>query len=883
MLRADELRAYLLEQRLDETSPSGGDPLPVSDHQLSRTGAILRQGKGLRVLIGYVVDTIAYAQVYKVILEGLAGVVPATPLAMTGLQLFGARQTNTYAPGQGVICAWRPGADECFILGAYPEAGADARLSLSDVIVAGANAGWKVDPYAQGAFLNPIEIDEGLTKAAPDWSSHRPLDGLTGGEQGAITETGTAFHLDSFIAYMRASEETGVFAFFQDELLRLTGRNLQLVSACAEREDADDQGMVFSEEGFADFAREAMGVADNEEEALRELTAEEAQLLTPWYYAREPAFDDQHALYRWRKWRGWLAGGEKALLQAIRNRLEGPQRLSEDAVLPGLFDSHVLQSGRFIQRSAKGWIIAKTPRVVSPKRRRPVHCDQKRDESPPALAAQLEAPVSTEAIGVHAAASVLDQLVYSANYEGLKGFLELPSSWYVPEESELDYAEPALAPLFAGLAENQYLPVPDPFTIDLDERYGDAGTAKYWPNNAFISALDDGGIVIQDAWGSEIRMTQGHIFFQAAGDIWAQAARNVNLWAGHDLIAKANKSMDLTASHRDVRVKAQRNIMILGGNETCGGVLIESRGPAPAWRFEERVGEDAVVGGIVLLARASQIVQTAQDVVFSADCYTFTPAVRSPDDAEALSDLVIDLGEGKTIWRGRGFDRRFIGPAACAVDAFALNAAGDTFRANEYALDRTNFHSNVYIDQGLLVQDCVAAGGSIFSLDGTVGPPGEEARVELEAALDGQSARLEEVAEFLASSLEEGWSGYVDRASGDVSQAEFSLRTVEQYATTDFLIYEARWQQQARLAGQEMPTWSEPIVDTAIAGPTRPYPGQGVWDTALSGRTVDNQLYDEEAGMAADREDAAYLESETAEPETYELEGGYTVVIDVTA
>lgn len=57
---------------------------------------------------------------------------------------------------------------------------------------------------------------------------------------------------------------------------------------------------------------------------------------------------------------------------------------------------------------------------------------------------------------------------------------------------------------------------------------------------------------------------------------------------------------------------------------------------------------------------------------------------------------------------------------------------------------------------------------------------------------------------------------------------EFSFRTDEQYKISDFLLYEDRWQQMARLYGNIPKKWTEKPVTNTKCGKTWPFPG-GKW------------------------------------------------------
>ena len=81
--------------------------------------------------------------------------------------------------------------------------------------------------------------------------------------------------------------------------------------------------------------------------------------------------------------------------------------------------------------------------------------------------------------------------------------------WDTPEESELDYfGDASIVPDFASLADNTFLSLPSATQLKIDHRYGQQ---DYYPNEAYVALLEDGGVVISGGGGEEIRLTGGNI------------------------------------------------------------------------------------------------------------------------------------------------------------------------------------------------------------------------------------------------------------------------------------------------------------------------------------------------------------------------------------
>lgn len=901
MRRRSDNRGYQQELRLQKLLPRGRNQSDaVNDYLQQSAGHALDVAQGFRLVDGTVVDTTGYVHNYKVSLSAGLGVMRGVLLSHGASGLFGARASNTLTVGARILCAVFEGSEEAIILGVLPDAGLDAADAFSDVITPGGNTGFHVDSYLQGVFLlpQPIEDENYLdVSGALDYSAGRPVDSLTSGESGYFSETGLGLHVDQMMAFLRVNEETGVFGFYADSLLRVSGRNLQLHSGAYEREDADDRGFLYSEEGYGWFTWETLGITDSAAVDLTVVnTAQKSQLETPWYHTLEPKYDDQQPYWRWRRWSGWLAGGQKEQLTYPPTSLHSqPNRYAGDRDGYGLYSAQTLATGRAFWESAKGLTIGKRAYLPTPKRKKPVLTDPVHPESYTELEDGLKIPPGLqEPDSVLRAADYIDQHSYASNYEGYTPFLDL-EAYVVDEESDLvAVLGNNQAPAYADLASAFFLDPPSAVNVQLrSDRYQ---SMKIYPNNAFLHFTEDGGIVLTDGWGSEIRMTSGHIVLAAAGDIWLQSGRNINHLAGFDFVARAQNSADLSAAQHDVRIKAQKNCMILGGNDVCGGVLIESKTPGIAYDFSE-AGEDALVTGIVLKTTYGQIVCAGEDVVLSGNTITMTGACAAGSGGSGGSgsgssprQIILDAGDdGRIGLYGKTHDRHILAGGG-AFDIFQDASDSDDSVVNEYRREFSLLGST------LLVNGCVYAEGSIATEEWFLARNGSivtaatayvglgvleidaAALSKLDSAVDTLRDRSDNVLPDFAADLDRR-NDYAEHGDG-FCDAEFTFRTTEQYRTTQAAVYETRWQQRARIGGQSLPLWNEPTV-TAGAGETSPYPGKERWFDEAAGRQIDPVIYNEQQGWAADR-NGAYASANYAAPQSVILAGTYTVVIDAS-
>src|SRR4029077_4362102 len=101
--------------------------------------------------------------------------------------------------------------------------------AISDMLAQGGNIGLKIDEVHNFPFT--LNNKGGII----DWSAGGLYDDLPVGADGAITDTGLLNFIDSTMICLRVDEQTGLFLFYADQLTRLTGHNLELVSAGSEQ------------------------------------------------------------------------------------------------------------------------------------------------------------------------------------------------------------------------------------------------------------------------------------------------------------------------------------------------------------------------------------------------------------------------------------------------------------------------------------------------------------------------------------------------------------------------------------------------------------------------------------------------------------------------
>lgn len=891
-IRTDSsLRTYLLEQWLEQLVPlAPGGLSPAADP--TQSANTKRQGleRDVNISYGCIVDAIAYTGWYKVQLERGGATIPCSDLLQTGLGPIGARQLSTYPPGTGVYVLKNPQANHGVIMGTVPDFMLNPKHANSDFIVQGGNTGLHVDYVHQFPFN--LRRKGGIT----DWSTGRPFDGLPVGSWGSVSDTGIMMYLDSYMAQLRVDEETGLFMFYRDQLTRLAGHNLQIRSAGHMREDYDDQQEFDHESAWNAYLWEARGAFVLGEQIWRPYGSYDVQVITPYFSYTEPLFDDLQPIHRHRLFKGYLGQGQKRtlyLLPAIipsftksyvphldkaNPKLDTPvsitskvERFSHESMYRNVSEENWDQDGHVGIRSAKGVIVSKRMIQPSPKRMKlpedpagetaPNYRFNGRIEYGPLGVPHLVGDITDVGVNdqlIHAAA-FMDAYAHCFNWKGLHQFHYHASDWYLPDESDMVPEAPLMPdgiPDFIDLECNQYLPRPDPIQMYVDERYGNV---VYFPNNSYLALLDDGGVLLGDGWGSEIRMTGGHIFNTAPADIWNKAGRNVNNWAGFDAIVRANNCVDISANKRDVRIKADINCYILAGNEVCGGVLIESRAPNIAFKL---FPDDEQITGVTLKAKDSIVGIHAPNILLTR-C-----------NSEKNGMIMIDADdEHDIVTKSKGFRRHL---AESAIDFI-----GDT--VYEYWDDHCIIGTGLEVWGPAYITECLGVSNNIIAT-GIIAPGGygtitPAAIAELATAFENLSDRIVYLTVTFEplSVTDATWV----QDTTDFCTIEFWFRSSAQDRTDPFVLFEDRWQQMARLAGKPTIPWSErPVSYQGV--PTYPHPGKTAWLDTPALRQIDLTMFDMAANLCEDREPVAlpYEIPVYDTPAAVVLDGIYAVVCD---
>jgi len=799
-------RAYELEWKLLEDTERNNTLRPAQDPTNAGIMHKLDTEKTFTIEFGIVVQSMPYVHNYKVLLENCKTPIWCSTLMDTGGSLIGARSLTTIPEAAQVLVTRHPSIRNFgYILGVMPAAIRANIQGLSDYISQTSCSGVAVD--SGYSFPYTLPYSSGLENR----SAGRPVDSIPIGDWGAITETGTKVFIDPFMAQIGIDEETNLSIFYHNQLARLSGHNLELKAAGHEHTFIDDQCEVVEEEFDTPYYWEALGVYVYGTEGNRDYTPNESQIDSPEYAVLEPAYDDQQPIYRRQSYGGYLGQGGKRIVSIPdphKRSLEDIEQYSIESNHLGVFFEDIELTGRYSLRSAKAISITKRPSIPVPKRMK-LPSDETGDNETNYKAAGIigagdahevvdEMICETDIPGPSRAANILDMHALIYNKEAVLPFDVHTKDWYVPEEEvivELN-GKNLYTPDYENFdTEKQFLDEPEFQSHVVDHRYG---PTKYYEGEAGIDITEDGSVVITDAYNSEITMTGGNITFSAAGNIFLRSGKSVITLAGNDIIAKAENNVEVSSSEQHVRIKAERNILMLSGNSGCGGILLQSKAVCPVYVTGGDPDEHVLSGVTITCDKSNFNVLSHNSILTTKD-----------------GDLSF-IATGKHIkFESDYFDRK--------ITKAAIDAIGGI--VNEYWSDHAIIASQLWVggpsivDGTLVVNGAAAFAGGLSAVQFTTLDDGVSAIQSIisDVYRTRESYLKSEVNVIFdhTALLDSGWKMASFNFKGDYGGV---------------VILESRWQQVARLTGQVIPKWVETsVLDVNSGEVTYPYPGDSAF------------------------------------------------------
>jgi hypothetical protein len=450
---------------------------------------------------------------------------------------------------------------------------------------------WEVEPAATSGSedVHQRPHEDPKNAAVINANAGRPID-LFPGNRAWMNEQGAGMAILNFLAVLRGSERAKIEVSCLDDLVRLVSGYFRHQTAQGEDYIYNDGGYLTRGKIVNSYQFERYGF-DQYQEAIVD-SGQDKFIPNPKDSRYRLAVEKEMYKTRMEELSGHL-GDMLSLYVCKPDPNAQPETYDRDSKNQGLFQQHVDSSGRLIVRSAAGITLQRWDRIPIPKRKYEPwdpEGDKLEDEASllePKTPFNFGSDPYGRALMFRDSNAWRNRMAYQRLHEVSQS--KGRTDWYLPEEMDLT--------------------TPD----DLYDQYGQA-TEEFSQNDvkqAAISIEPDGSIILRDAWGSEIYMRGGNIVITCPGQLELRPGKSLVQLAGHDLVAKGRKSVDITATDNDVRIKAKRNLHMLAGDPSSddGGILLESLadGEAGGIGFDGITGEQVLSKGIMLKAKDSRV------------------------------------------------------------------------------------------------------------------------------------------------------------------------------------------------------------------------------------------------------------------------------------
>lgn len=748
----------------------------------------------------------------------------------------GATELTSYPVGTAVLVFFiSEAAREGFILGKIEKQylPQEDTFIVPDWISVNSNTGILDDIYK-----NTLTKDS-LSMKVIEHGNMRPSD-LLQDDWGAITEFGSYFLLDKFTAAMRASDVCGMWAFLFDNLLRIYGYNYEHFTSATEHRVMNDLGEVHNVLFEAKYPYESLGYKNNgtditeksekiwQKNKYVDINGSENEV-TRKYDLLKLKEAKQTGIWRGVSFRGMLGDLYHDYVAAPPSDLEEPETLEKETKYNGLSEIVRSADGFVGIRSAKAISFVKYPVIPVPKQKALPDDDVNGDkELTPKVKNDYTFP--EKEVDTRAVAS-MEFNNYRFNWHALQNIINHEKDWYVPEESDLNrkgYTKVAMSDFLASLPALANIPIGSE----------DYSSVKHYASYSAITQHDDGSIVLEDGWGSQISMSRGNITITCAGDLQLRPGRNCVIMSPQDTIIKGGRNVDLSATKHDIRLKAENNLQVVSNT---GGLLLESKADSEGNLYKNKEGEDVVSSGVLVKSKKSNIALWGKNV-----------HVNAVEGEEGR--IVIDANKGET-------------KEVYIKAKYVINDV------KEAVIDRFNDGENVhYWHKEVSIVDCpnLVVNGSGWFIDGHVGADKSMfcnkgfatgkgapyvAPLDQDAIPDTFNDAVEQAKNMTNEYVEKIKEQVYDNENGlgntdFIKSISFTFRNTEQYRTQSFAMAEARWQHVITGGGN----WKEVYVEPEIGGPTYPYPGEEA-QTSKGYYVYEEQNFSTDDGRSKNRDE----------------------------
>lgn len=780
----------------------------------------------------------------------------------------GGREHRCLAPGTGVYMFVESGSAIGTILCTVPAPQPALGDSFCDTIAYGSGVGFYVSPQ-YSVYVGSLKDAGGAKLLEGD----RPLDALTG-DWGIFATSGVGVHVDAEMAFLRTSEICGLYLFRDEGFARLSGESLGIESQATRSESGVSVYECYDEAGHSIYPWEAAGLTSPD--ASVPVTERGPKAIFEGIYGPvEPTNADICSINRIETFNGYLGQGQLLVMSSPQG--DGVNTLSTPVTRHGLLREQKMLDGTYLLE-ARQIFLAKTADV--PVIRRKAERDVLLEDQSYRYSGLIGVGDEPDDHIVKALdSSDPNSLLFAEElYSYVSGWQGLNAAIYNPNV-DIDYRPQTSAAPEIDLSQSDRAELPDPEKVKIDHRLDEV---DFYRILSFIAVLPQGGIAIRDGMGGEIKLQQGAIDITGLS-VHINGAKFVTLF-GSQVAVRSQGDVEIVSSTGDVRVKADVNLNMLGGNRGQGGVLIESRSTSIQSDWLEDPAE-SIGSGIVLKSANSHVSLLAGDVM-----------IKTGGGNSGLrgGPIVLDAGsQHPVITRGRSIIRY---SASKFTDCFGAGPASIR-GSNVSEITYTRFNGAVGVDGQLIVTGNVQAEYGFNTTRGHFSSvKAKDPRFRFvsidqnQGLIDGNMndlrAKIKEGNKDGAEELQKFREKYeTNRGPVDpqvISNASFGFPSSTSYGASGVTISQPFWQ---RSIGASATRWTEPTVRYR-KNVTRPWPGNQRWTNENGFIAIDpdaeSRYFNHVTSMPIDAQDKdnrkKYEEAFLSSAKPTSLESGFRTV-----
>lgn len=542
------------------------------------------------------------------------------PLAGAFATTLGFKECHQYPVGALVLCYFVT-YDVCYILGIIPENDYGNLQFPSRVAL----------KTADGNFdsQNSTGYNNDSTKKGT-FNAGRPTD-VVEGEHVVSNEFGVLLGLFQSLAVLKASELAQVQCYLLDDMVRIVSHNFEHLHALGECKIFHDGKALMAEFGGTHDPREALGIPQVESVKNDALFGEagapgaNGDDLTDFYEFEQD--ERTTAIERFKLFLGKLGDfihmfvtrPDPEAIRALAGSLNGKPDL-------GMANFHMGLDGRFNLRTMTGGSIEKTNWIMVPQRVRTAD-DPEGDQVDDIEFDKKDPFEFDDSIKVRENPSlyflqIRDCNAYLQDYLAYKYFLKYKKDFNLTGNPE---DETKLSSV------NNVDPV-TPVNIK-----------NYKLRKSGIYLMDNGGIMLKDAWGSALVLEGGDIYIQAAKDIISQPLRNYITKAGKFITMTSRKDIDLSSTEAGYRLKTKTAQHHYSSDE---GIIIQSDStsdsePSPSDKAYKQFGGILLKSNKGIYQYGEKIFDRASQKALYKGNQLMLESVDKPLELKSIKDITL--------------------------------------------------------------------------------------------------------------------------------------------------------------------------------------------------------------------------------------------------